>query len=128
MNRRRVLSRWTWPAAVALAGWCAVALAADSPPERGRALFAACAVCHTPGQGTVTGPDLKGVMGRKAGTVPGFHYSRALKNSKIVWSVATMDAFLENPQSLVPGNAMPYPGMPDAAERRDLIAFLQTMK
>jgi cytochrome c len=128
MKGRRVLSRWPWPAAAALAGWCAGALAADSSPERGRTLFAACAVCHTPGQGTVTGPDLKGMMGRKAGTVPGFLYSRALKNSKIVWSAETIDAFLENPQALVPGNTMPYPGMPDAAERRELIAFLQTMK
>ncbi len=112
-----------------LATLCASGLAAAGNPDKGRELFATCAACHTPGQGAVTpGPDLRGLIGRQAGTVPGFRYSRAMKNSKIVWSDATLDAYLENPQTYIPGNAMPFPGLPEPKERQELIAYLQTLK
>jgi cytochrome c len=95
----------------------------------GRKHFAACAACHLngePGAGP-TGPDLRGVMGRPAGSIPGFRYSRALKSARIVWNAKTLDAFLADPQANIPGNAMPYPGMPDADSRAALIAFLATL-
>ncbi len=131
--RRRLQPKLRGPflllAGLMIAGLDAATPAAEPTRDRGRELFlAACATCHTPGQGVVTGPDLTGLMGRKAGSVPGFHYSRALRNSRIVWSAATMDTFLENPQGAIPGNTMPYPGLPDAKERAELIAYLQTLK
>lgn len=96
--------------------------------EAGRRIYATCLACHVISITGPTGPDLRGVIGRKAGELPGFRYSRALKNSKIVWNDATLDAFLAEPQAAVPGNLMPYPGLPDAAERLDLIAFLKALK
>lgn len=123
MNRRRVVIFGAWVAGV-LGGTQA---AEPRTEARGRELFAACVTCHTSAPVVVTGPELKDVIGRKAGTVPGFRYSRALRNAKVVWSVETMDSFLENPQRLIPGNAMPYPGLPDAKDRQALIAYLRNL-
>ena len=102
--------------------------ARDPDVENGRKLFAACAACHAADLPTRTGPDLRGVAGRKAGAVPGFRYSRAIQKAKIVWNDPTLDAFIADPQALLPGNTMPFPGMPDAMARRDLIAYLKTLK
>jgi cytochrome c len=112
------------------AGWIALATvrAVEAPDVRnGRKIFAACIACHDPNQATKTGSDLRGVVGRKSGTVPGFRYSRAMKNAQIVWDEARLDAYLAEPQEVVPGNAMPYPGLPAPAERRDLIAYLKSL-
>ncbi|MEO6246301.1 MAG: c-type cytochrome [Opitutaceae bacterium] len=103
-------------------------VAAEPAVDDGRKVFAACAACHAPDQPTRTGPDLRGVFGRKAGTAPGFRFSRALQHAKIVWNEATLDAFLAEPQAALPGNTMPYPGLPDAAQRGLLIAYLKTLK
>jgi cytochrome c len=64
------------------------------------------------------------VFGRKAGSLADFRYSPALKRSGITWTPETLDIFLADPQKTVPNNRMPYAGMPDAADRADLIAFL----
>lgn len=105
-------------------------VAADSAAprniENGRKVFATCLACHEPSLPTKTGPDLRGVLGRKSGTVPGFRYSRAMKNARIVWDEVTLDAYLSEPQEMMPGNAMPFPGLPLPADRRDLIAYLKT--
>ena len=101
---------------------------AASDVENGRKIFTACAACHAADQPARTGPDLRGVIGRKAGSLPGFRYSRALKNAKLVWNDATLDAYLADPQSALPGNTMPFPGLPDAAQRFALIAYLKTLK
>jgi len=95
--------------------------------SRGQKLFAACAVCHDPASPAKLGPILRGIAGRRAGTVPGFRYSRAMRRSGITWSAPTLDAYLADPQGTVPGNAMPYPGMADAKQRADLIAYLLTL-
>lgn len=94
----------------------------------GEKVFAVCAACHAPDLPTKTGPDLRGVVGRKSGSVPGFRYSRALKTAGVVWNDATLDAFLAEPQAAFPGSAMPFPGMPDAEQRLALIAYLKTLK
>ena len=70
------------------------------------------------------GPSLYGVFNRKAGELVDFRYSPALKRSGIAWTVQTIDAFIAAPQTTVPANRMPYAGMPDPADRADLIAFL----
>lgn len=97
--------------------------------ERGRQHFlAACAACHSPDQGGKVGPDLRGVAGRKAGKLAGFTFSRAMKTSPIIWDAKLLDAFTENPQAVVPRNAMPYPGLPDAITRAELVAYLLVLK
>ncbi len=64
-------------------------------------------------------------IGRRAGSVPGFDYSPAMKKSKLVWDGKTLDRFLANPMKVVPGTSMTYAGVPDAKDRADLIAYLR---
>ena len=98
---------------------------ADGDPTRGEQRFVDCAACHAPQPGVANvGPSLQGVFGRKAATLADFRYSPALKRSGITWTPETLDTFLADPQKAVPNNRMPYAGMPSAADRADLIAFL----
>jgi len=99
--------------------------------ERGRVVFNQCVVCHgksaTP-EVPNPGPDLRGVIGRAAGSVPGYRYSRALRNARRTWTEATLDTFLADPQAALPGNTMPFPGVTEETQRRDLIAYLEILK
>lgn len=115
------------PAAPAAA---AAAEAPVSPEMRGRKLFNECAVCHTvkEGEGNRVGPNLFGVVGREAGHVEDFAYSKAMKESDIIWSAETLDSYIENPQMFVRGNRMAYAGQRDAEKRADIIAYLKTLK
>jgi cytochrome c len=99
---------------------------ADGDPARGEKRFEECATCHTLERGVNNvGPSLNGVIGRKAGDIADFRYSPALKKSGITWTPQTLDTFIADPQKEVPGNRMPFAGMPDAGDRADLIAYLQ---
>lgn len=95
-------------------------------PADGQQDFVVCSACHSiqPGQNMV-GPSLHGVVGRRAGTIPGFHYSPANKNSGLVWTEQELYAYLESPQKVVPGTYMTYLGMKDPQQRADVIAYLQ---
>jgi cytochrome c len=97
--------------------------------ENGKKLYASqCAACHSIKEGVnLVGPNLAKIFGRKAGSVPNFRYSPALRDSGIVWDEAALDKWLINPREDVPGNHMPYPGVPDAQKRADLIAYLKTL-
>jgi len=109
-------------------GWSVQAAAATGgDPEEGARVFRSCAACHTLESGEHrTGPSLAAVFGRQAGTAPGFtRYSPALKQADVVWDAATLDAWLADPEALIPGNRMTFPGIPDAAARADLIAYLE---
>ena len=95
--------------------------------QRGARVFQACAACHAlePSQ-NLTGPSLSGLWGRKAGTLESFfRYSSALKSSAVVWSEKTLDAWIRNPEAMVPGNYMSFAGIKDERARADLIAFLE---
>jgi cytochrome c len=97
--------------------------------EAGRAAFAQCIACHsTDGSSGGAGPTVKGIIGRKAGTAEGFRYSRAMKNAGITWNAASLGAYLTDPQTEIPGNVMPFPGIPDANQDADLVAYLATLK
>lgn len=98
---------------------------ADGDPARGEARFQDCAACHStqPGVNNV-GPSLNGVLDRKAATAADFRYSPALKRSGITWTAETIDAFISDPQKMIPNNRMPYAGMTEPADRADLIAYL----
>jgi cytochrome c len=107
------------------------ALALSSGPAQAQTdpSFAPCVACHTvkPGQNRV-GPTLYRIVGAKKAAVPGFSYSPALKAQKGVWSEAELDAYIANPRAKVPGTRMVYAGMPDAAKRARLIAWLKSVK
>ena len=75
------------------------------------------------------GPSLYGVVGRKAGTVPGYAYSQSVKDSGVTWDEALLDKWITNPQAVIPGNQMspPFPGVADPKIRARIIAFLRTI-
>ena len=110
--------------ATALAALPAPYNAADL--ENGRRVFARCRSCHTitPNGPNMTGPSLYGVIGRTAGTHAGFKYSPALNAAGFAWDDARIDHWLQNPRTFLPGNKMTFPGLADATDRRDVIAFL----
>ena len=113
---------------LALAGLAPQAEAAD--PAAGKSVFSsACSICHSvqPGKNMV-GPSLFGVVGRKTGSVPGFHYSPANQNANLTWDAATLDKYLQSPRTVIPGTIMTYGGMKDDTKRADLIAYLATLK
>ena len=107
----------------ALAAIFAVSAAA-ADAWKGKELYGRCLACHALEYDRV-GPRHCGLFGRRAGSVPGFAYSRAMKRSKIVWSEKTLDRFLANPLKTVPGTTMTYAGVPDPQERADLITYLK---
>src|SRR5258707_7879188 len=94
----------------------------------GKALYQQCSVCHSVDGSNGVGPTLKGIVGHKSGEVAGFRSSRAMKNAAIIWDRKTLDAYLAEPQKVVPGNQMPFSGLADAKQRADLIAYLETLK
>ena len=96
--------------------------------DHGKSIFKPCAACHATDHADRVGPGLEGIIGRKAGTAPGFRYSDAMKKSGIVWDTKILDAYLESPQKVVPGNRMPYAGLKDPTDRGDLVAYLATLK
>jgi nitrite reductase (NO-forming) len=91
----------------------------------GRQVFKKCEACHSlePGKNLV-GPSLAGVVGRKAGSEPNYDYSPAMKQANIIWSPATLDPYLTDPQKVVPDNKMPFPGLKTDRDRADVIALL----
>lgn len=111
-------------AVVVSAASATFALAADA--SRGSQLFVECASCHTLEKGVHNvGPTLSGLFQRKAGSFDDYRYSPAMKRSNITWTAEELDKFITDPQMVVPANRMPYAGMTNAADRADLIAYLQ---
>jgi cytochrome c len=109
--------------AAALASGAALA-APKGDAKKGEEIYSRCLACHALGYDR-TGPRHCGLFGRKAGSVPGFAYSDAMKHSKIVWNAKTLDRFITDPMKAVPGTAMGYAGVKDPQERADLIAYLE---
>lgn len=94
-------------------------------PEKGKLVFEQCAACHSLGDpGDYDGPMLKGVIGRKAGSLEDYRYSAAMKRSDVTWDATTLDKYVTDPQAFIPGNRMAFAGISDKAERDDLIAYL----
>ena len=94
---------------------------------RGKIVFTQCKTCHvvTPGVNRI-GPSLYGVVGRPSGSIPGYAYSAANKNSHIVWAEPVLFTYLEAPQKFLPGTKMSYAGLKDAQKRADVIAYLKS--
>lgn len=96
---------------------------------RGAAVFGQCVACHSVEPGVhLTGPSLARVWGHRAGTVEGFtRYSEPLKGATVVWDAATLDRWLEDPRTVVPGNLMTFAGLKDARQRADLVTYLKAV-
>jgi cytochrome c len=102
----------------------AVAAATAAQLHTGEEVYSRCLACHAL-EYDRTGPRHCGLLGRRAGSVPGFVYTQAMKNSGIVWNEKTLDSFLRNPFQAVPGTSMGYAGIPMDTERAALIAYLK---
>ena len=100
---------------------------ADPSAEDGAKVFAQCRACHQIGENAKNGvgPELNGLIGRKAGSVEGYSYSAANKNSGLTWDEATFTEYIQNPKAKVPGTKMVYAGLKDKEKIEDLIAFLK---
>jgi cytochrome c len=100
--------------------------AAAGDPEAGQKVFRKCATCHeVKAPKNKVGPHLVGIFGRPAGTVEGFKYSDAMKNSNVVWNEETIGAYVKEPKGYVPGNRMIFPGLKKEEDVVNLIAYLK---
>ncbi len=95
--------------------------------QKGENSFKKCLVCHAigPGAKNKIGPELNGLDGRKAGTVPDYNYSDANNNSGIVWDEATFKEYIKDPRAKIPGTKMTFPGIKNEQEINDLWAYLK---
>jgi cytochrome c len=96
-------------------------------PSRGEQIYSRCFACHAIDRDR-TGPRHAGLFGRRAGSVPGFPYSAAMKKagaSGLVWNDESLDKFLQNPTKFIPGTRMTYAGIKSDQERADLLAYLK---
>lgn len=95
--------------------------------DAGKGIFRRCAQCHDIEKGVnKLGPTLKGVVGRKAGSVDGFRYSKQMQESGLTWDEASLTEFLHDPKKTVPGTRMIFPGIKDETQIEDLIAYLKS--
>jgi cytochrome c len=116
--------------ALALLAGSSLAANAAGDAKSGADVFKRCAVCHTSdkGGGDGLGPNLFGVVGRKAATRPGFAYSAPLQKSGIVWSEATLTKWVAGPGRMVPGTKMAFAGVTSKKQQADVAAYLATLK
>ena len=111
----------------ALMAMAPIAQVSAQDVENGAEVFKKCRACHQIGEGAknAVGPVLNGLFGRKAGTIEGFSYSDANKNSGVTWDEATFAKYIADPRAAMPGNKMAFPGIKEAEDIKDLTAFLQ---
>ena len=119
----RVLS-FSIPVAALVAS---IGAAAAQDVAAGEKVFAKCKICHQVGETAknFVGPVLNGVVGRPAGTYPGYNYSEANKTSGLTWDEPTLKVYLKNPKEKVPGTKMVFPGLPSDDDIANVIAYLK---
>ncbi len=100
---------------------------ADGDAAAGEKVFAKCRACHMIGETAKNsiGPMLNGLIGRHSGSVEGYNYSEANKNSGLVWDEATFRDYIKNPKAKVPGTKMIFPGLQKDSEIDDIVAYLK---
>ncbi len=105
------------------------AAVAEGDAAKGEKVFKKCKTCHTfdPGKKKI-GPHLKGVVGRKAGSVEGFKYSKAMAAADITWDEANLDKYLTKPKAFLKGTKMSFAGLKKEAQRADVIAYLKAQE
>lgn len=115
--------------AAAMASFAAGAAHAEGDPALGKKQYVQCGICHgMQGQGSSVGPTLKGIVGRKAGAIPAFNYSPAMKASGLTWTEANLSAYLAAPQAKVKGTRMVFAGLKKPGDADNMVAFLKTLK
>lgn len=115
--------------AAAIGAFGGAALADGNAAEGEKVFRKLCSACHVVQAGqNKLGPSLHAILGRKAGTVDGFRYSDANKNSAVVWTSDKLDPYLKDPKAFMPGNRMAFAGVKKDDERKDLIAYLASLK
>jgi cytochrome c len=109
------------------AGFFAIAHAYAQDAASGEKVFVQCKACHQVGENAKNGvgPVLNGLFGRKAGTIEGFSYSPANKNSGITWDEATFRDYIKDPKAKIPGTKMVFPGLKNPKQVDDIIAYLK---
>ena len=116
--------------AVAMAGSALAQQAAPTggDPAQGERVFAKCRACHQIGEGAhaFVGPELNGLIGRHAGSLPGYSYSEAMKSSGLVWDEATFKDYIRDPRAKVPGTKMTFPGLSRQSDIDNVTAYLKT--
>ena len=118
-------------AAILLTWGINLAYAQDAgDPAAGKAAFSQCGICHKAdkGAGNGVGPNLFGIVGRKAASLPGFEYSGPLKNSGITWTPDKLQEWVAGPAKMVPGTKMAFPGITSKATQRNVVAYLESLK
>jgi cytochrome c len=110
--------------------WLIVGPAVAGDAKKGAQVFHLCQSCHTVAKGGANGlgPNLFGIVGRKAASITGFYYSPALKSSGIVWTNDKLKHWVTDPAGTVPGTRMAFAGIHDAAKADDLVAYLDSLK
>jgi cytochrome c len=103
----------------------APAFAADA--AHGKQVFAQCAACHSDKPDAI-GPSLKGVYGRKSGSLSDFRYSNAMLRANLTWDDSNLHAYIKDPQAKVPGNHMPFGGLSNDQDIDDVVAYLKDYK
>lgn len=100
---------------------------AAGDPAQGEKVFLKCRACHQIGETAknAVGPELNGLFGRKTGSVPGYSYSAANKNSGIVWDETVFREYIQNPKAKIPGTKMTFPGLKDQTDIDNVIAYLK---
>jgi cytochrome c len=126
--------RWHWRLTTFAASLTVLAILAPSAdaagdPQKGASLFNKCRACHRigPGARTIVGPELNGVVGRKAGSLGDYPYSAAMKASGLTWDEATLTQWLRAPRALVPGTRMTFAGITKDDDIANVIAYLKSI-
>jgi cytochrome c len=116
--------------ALALLAGSVIAANAAGDAKAGAAVFKRCAICHTndKGGGDGLGPNLFGVVGRKAASRPGFAYSAPLQKAGITWTEANLTKWVAGPARVVPGTKMAFAGVTSKKQQADVVAYLTTLK
>jgi len=119
------LSGISWGITILLASALVAHAQGAGDAQRGAQVFAQCKVCHSLEAGkNMLGPSLHGLLGRKAGSVPGYAYSPAMKNANVTWDDDTLSKYLADPKAFIPGDKMVFPGVKDPSKLGDLLAYL----
>jgi cytochrome c len=114
----------------ALHGLSASSAQAAGDPEKGASTFRRCATCHSVQAGSPSkiGPNLFGVIGRKAASLSDYMYSMAMEAAGFVWTEDTMISFLQRPKQMLPGTKMPFSGLTNIDDAANIVAYLKSLK
>jgi cytochrome c len=130
MVRILAATRYSVLVLVVIQALCISSAQAAGDPEKGANAFKRCAICHSAQAGgpNKVGPNLFGIIGRKAASVMGYMYSMAMESAGFVWTEGQLISFLQHPQQVLPGTKMPFSGLSSIDDASDIVAYLNSLK